>query len=1070
MALFYINLSLKALDCEGQGRDEFCDKTEHMQTTYDSYGNKTIYFYDQFGRLIKTIYPLVLNHQDQVIQPIEEIFYGDNKIKIQDVNGYWTQISLNEWEQVNEILYPDQSTESFTYSTEGQLQEKKTRKGSIQRCLKHQKRQLTACTIQTINGKVIHQLGNQEEKTINDEKIFPVQSNHHQKEGSIHQALNGSWKKEGVVSEDRPFLNNRKQLVRQTETVDSSGRRLIATYDALHRLESILLFNNLGTKLSEMDVRYDARGNKTLEKHVVLFHGQPIRTYILSWTYDSMNRVTSLVEGLGLPNQKQTSYTYNSLGQLETIVKPDGVQLLYVYDEMEQLVEMKASNLSLDYQFIYDDQQRLIAIHDRLHHHSILRYYNSLNQMIEEQMGSISLKNRYNATGQRVQLTLPNASSIYYRYHGMYLTDIQRLSNDGSLLYQHRYQYSPETNQLLASELIENLGTLHYDYDSKSQFRQLQSSWWSETIDERGMDADQNIVQRTFKDLTGVVSQSLLYTEDQQLRQESEQNRTQQFEYDSLYNCLQKGEESWQINALNQLIQTTQWTYQYDCNGNLIEKKTSDAWFKYEYDALDRLTRVIKNDQLAITYQYDPFYRRLNQNFYHKTDQGHWQKDRIEWFIYDGYQEIGKMDEGGNILELRVLGIGKGAEIGAAIALEINNKIYAPIHDSQGSVRCLIDSEHQTVTEFYQYSAYGEEKIYNRKGELLLPADSLNPWRFASKRKDELTDLIFFGSRYYDTEVGRWITPDLYLFCDTPNPYAFLRNNPLVHCDLYGHFSLRDFGNKILNALLQGFFYLQYNSCHVGEILAKDFMIPEFIQIAIEKETKKFFGEGIVLLMGIQVEESYSGIYGESEISNQIRVTFINGILTTKNTMMENLELISKTHGGVFVHYIFRPTQGWLWDICKAGLVKFGFLLGFRSDNSYALANLWKKLIQDMGGPESGGLIIHYAHSLGGSETDRARDLLTKQEQKMIRVRTFGSATLIADEGFESVVNFISNRDGVVRCFNRYHPHFNLKIHKVINFWPCFPLDHLLGGTTYRLIIEELGGQFLLDFSSTRAE
>src|SRR5262249_11734072 len=35
-----------------------------------------------------------------------------------------------------------------------------------------------------------------------------------------------------------------------------------------------------------------------------------------------------------------------------------------------------------------------------------------------------------------------------------------------------------------------------------------------------------------------------------------------------------------------------------------------------------------------------------------------------------------------------------------------------------------------------------------------------NPWRFAEKRIDDKSGLILFGLRFYDPNVGRWISQD----------------------------------------------------------------------------------------------------------------------------------------------------------------------------------------------------------------------------------------------------------------------------------------------------------------------
>ena len=61
-----------------------------------------------------------------------------------------------------------------------------------------------------------------------------------------------------------------------------------------------------------------------------------------------------------------------------------------------------------------------------------------------------------------------------------------------------------------------------------------------------------------------------------------------------------------------------------------------------------------------------------------------------------------------------------------------------------------------------------------------------NYWQFSSKRIDEEIGLIFFGRRYYDSNLGRWLTQDPIGFEDGMNLYAYVKNDPLTNNDLYG--------------------------------------------------------------------------------------------------------------------------------------------------------------------------------------------------------------------------------------------------------------------------------------------
>ena len=79
----------------------------------------------------------------------------------------------------------------------------------------------------------------------------------------------------------------------------------------------------------------------------------------------------------------------------------------------------------------------------------------------------------------------------------------------------------------------------------------------------------------------------------------------------------------------------------------------------------------------------------------------------------------------------------------------------------------------------YEFSAFGEEKQK--------VVDS-NPWRFASKRFDPELGLLYFGKRYYDPELGRWLTTDPAGFVDGVNLYQYLFNNPFRYTDPDGQF------------------------------------------------------------------------------------------------------------------------------------------------------------------------------------------------------------------------------------------------------------------------------------------
>ena len=296
----------------------------------------------------------------------------------------------------------------------------------------------------------------------------------------------------------------------------------------------------------------------------------------------------------------------------------------------------------------------------------------------------------------------------------------------------------------------------------------------SQEVPHAGFDAIGRLVAMTVKDAAGAIPYQFEYDPLDHLKKE-EGHVSNTYHTDSLHNRLEKNKISYEIKALNQLKKQGNCEYDYP-NGNLTQKKQGDLTTTYTYDAFNRLTSVRSPEEIETTYQYDSFNRRLS-----KTHNG-----LTTRYLYQGQNEIGSVNEKNEIEELRILGVGTKAEMGAAVALELHGKTYAPLHDRQGHLVCLLDAYTGQPAETYRYSAFGEETIFNAEGQPIADSQVGNPWRFACKRVDPETGWIYFGQRYYDPEIGRWTTPDPAGFVDGPNLYAYLHHNPLMAFDADG--------------------------------------------------------------------------------------------------------------------------------------------------------------------------------------------------------------------------------------------------------------------------------------------
>ena len=100
---------------------------------------------------------------------------------------------------------------------------------------------------------------------------------------------------------------------------------------------------------------------------------------------------------------------------------------------------------------------------------------------------------------------------------------------------------------------------------------------------------------------------------------------------------------------------------------------------------------------------------------------------------------------------------------------------YHPDH--LGSSNILTD-ENGTVVGETNYYPYGD--IFSDSGS------SLTHYKFTDQESDEETGLVYYGARYYDPVLGKFLSPDPLeepLLPQDLNPYQYARGNPLKLID-----------------------------------------------------------------------------------------------------------------------------------------------------------------------------------------------------------------------------------------------------------------------------------------------
>jgi RHS repeat-associated protein len=101
-------------------------------------------------------------------------------------------------------------------------------------------------------------------------------------------------------------------------------------------------------------------------------------------------------------------------------------------------------------------------------------------------------------------------------------------------------------------------------------------------------------------------------------------------------------------------------------------------------------------------------------------------------------------------------------------------------HDGLGSVRQLVNAAGQIETN-YGYDPFGVP---------LVGGEVYNPYQFTGEAWDEEVELLYLRARYYQPEVGRFITKDPWPGDDqrpgTLNGYVYVLNSPVNYADPTG--------------------------------------------------------------------------------------------------------------------------------------------------------------------------------------------------------------------------------------------------------------------------------------------
>jgi RHS repeat-associated protein len=769
------------------------------------------------------------------------------------------------------------------------------------------------------------------------------------------------------------FTNIIGQTVLHEEEIDPIGTITSNTYDTMGRVALQEIKSPCGVLLRRSYYRYDDVGNLIRKYENQIVEGCTEKTIQTSFEYDCRDREISIYEAYLTPEQKITRREYNSIGKISRTIKPDGVSIDYNYDLFGRLVDVNDSNGTIHYQYTYDKNNNILSVLDVLRGEYTTRKYDPNNRLTTEILGNgIILEYVYDSLGRIIQMNLPDQSNIIYKYNVKNLSQISRVHRNSEYILNYRYDLS---GKLVNISLPNNKGAISYSFDNSLRLSSIHSPYYTQLIPEGGYDPCNQLLQFDHSDNLGTVSHRFNYDFLHQLvTEDGAESHT--YTYDSRFNRIQKDDAFCETNSLNQLLSQGSISCNYDANGNRQNIDYEGQKSYYEYDSLERLVSV-KKGEIQIKYEYDAFNRRMKKSVLN-IKECESEPCYSEKYLYVMEDEIGTMDQEGKISELKILGPGS---LQMSAIIDIDSEVYIPIHDHRGNIMTLFHVDTGAIFETYRYSAYGEEQIYNSNRERILA--SKNPWRFSGKRVDEETGLNYFGHRYYDSKVGRWITADPLWFEDGPNLYAYVHNSPIQYVDPNGLYHLGFVDNfECLKA-------------------------PTF------NHFEKFadFGNNCCRFMGGKYP-----VYSRTEVipisgneHSKFTMTMTNGIWNSRDEAINSAEMVSKMAGGCKVILVYNGSHG-PFDFVESALG----MIGVKTEPSLALDQVWNDSFKKMG---EGGKILHVGHSQGCINSFNSLKTTDSQQSKNISMIGVAPARFV-DKDMCGNINHIGSQGDIVSRFD----------------------------------------------------
>ena len=518
---------------------------------------------------------------------------------------------------------------------------------------------------------------------------------------------------------------------------DTANRLTEYAYDDANRTNTVT-----NPELETTQTKYNAREQmievKDALNQIYTFTNDPLGRVLtqtragttMTYEYDAVGNRKKRIDYAG----RETSYEYDLLNRLKKInylqtyggvpVQTPIQTATYTYDDISQL--KTATNEAGTVTFNYDNRNRIESTTDVFGH---------------------TVAYEYELTSTVNQKRLKFDGAMYAKYN---FDDANRLANIFNQSDSTTITFGYDNEDKLTSRIYPNGITTTYDYDGMDRLKRLKDVSTTATLFDRQM--TYNTASQINQITEPANMRSFGYDLADRLKTvTASNNQNENYNFDDVGNRTSSHRSaSYAYQSNNKLTSTDTAVYNYDANGNMVSKGEGSNFWRYAFDYENRLTTASTRKQ-TVRYLYDALGRRVQRHL-----KG---SKKMTKFIYDG-QDVLVDDNSGTLTKYL-----NGAGIDNKLRVQTGSDVKYFLTDHLGSTNALTDSS----------GAISEQTAYDSFGNATTNLSTR--YQFTGREFDSFTNLHYYRARFYDANLGRFISEDPIGLTGGINQFGYVGNN-----------------------------------------------------------------------------------------------------------------------------------------------------------------------------------------------------------------------------------------------------------------------------------------------------